>query len=611
METTTVIGTRLDYWVIIGYFILIFSFGFFFARFTKSTKDFFFGGQRFSWWLITFSCVASVVGSYSFIKYSAAGFRYGLSSTMAYTNDWIVMSFLLLGWLPIIYFNRVGSVPEYFRRRFDNRTGIVATVIILIYMIGYIGINLYTMGVALNAMLGTEIFISAVVVAIVCSIYVTVGGQTSVIMTDLAQGVILLIAGFILFGLGLNLLGGWDGFWSGLPASHKLPFAGLNEPQSFHFVGIFWQDGVANTFALYMMNQGFILRFLSLKSVKETRKTYLALILVLMPLSALAVSNAGWLGRSMVSQGLLPADVDPNQIFVLVAGKICQPGVFGFVMAALTAALMSTIDTLINAVSAITVNDIYRPFVRQGASDGHYLKVARLVTLSSAIFGIALVPVFASFNSIYVAHGAFTAAITPAMVTTIVLGAYWKRFTPAAAFWTLVAGSVMVILSIFWPVIITPLAHGVDPSGGFKYMRALYGLVISLGIAIVVTMKTRPKLQAELAGLTVGTLESAKMLFKGAPINEREGKKVDGSVIIDETVEEISIPSAMADQMKAEVGDIIYLADSRWWLGGLRSVHTPISAIHGDDESAIRLTSTLVREGSLLVKRRHTIEKII
>lgn len=419
MDTITGSGIRLDYWVIIGYFILIFSFGFFFARFTRSTKDFFFGGQRFSWWLITFSCVASVVGSYSFIKYSAAGFRYGLSSTMAYTNDWIVMSFLLLGWLPIIYFNRVGSVPEYFRRRFDQRTGIVATVIILIYMIGYIGINLYTMGVALNAMLGTEVFISAVVVAIVCSIYVTVGGQTSVIMTDLVQGVILLIAGFILFGLGLNLLGGWDGFWSGLPALHKLPFARFNEPQSFHFIGIFWQDGVANTFALYMMNQGFILRFLSLKSVKETRKTYIALILVLMPLAALAVSNAGWLGRSMVSQGLLPADVDPNQIFVLVAGKICQPGVFGFVMAALTAALMSTIDALINAVSAIAVNDIYRPFVRQGASDGHYLKIARLVSRSSAVFGIALVPVFASFNSIYVAHGAFTAAITPAMVTTI------------------------------------------------------------------------------------------------------------------------------------------------------------------------------------------------
>ncbi len=49
MDATTVIGTRLDYWVIVGYFVLIFSFGFYFARFTRTTKEFFMGGQRFSW----------------------------------------------------------------------------------------------------------------------------------------------------------------------------------------------------------------------------------------------------------------------------------------------------------------------------------------------------------------------------------------------------------------------------------------------------------------------------------------------------------------------------------------------------------------------------------
>jgi SSS family solute:Na+ symporter len=611
MDTTTVIGTRLDFWVIIGYFILIFSFGFFFARFTRSTKDFFFGGQRFSWWLITFSCVASVVGSYSFIKYSAAGFRYGMSSTMAYTNDWIVMGFLLLGWLPIIYFNRVASVPEYFRKRFDHRTGIVATAIILLYMIGYIGINLYTMGVALNAMLGTDILWSAVVVAVICAVYVTVGGQTSVIMTDLAQGVILLIAGFILFGLGLKVLGGWGEFWSGLPLLHRLPFSRFNEPHSFHFVGIFWQDGIANTFALYMMNQGFILRFLSLKSVKETRKTFLSLILILMPLAALAVSNAGWLGQSMVSHGLLPSDVDPNQIFVLVAGKICQPGVFGFVMAALTAALMSTIDTLINAVSAIAVNDIYRPYIRKKSSDRHYLKVARIVSLSSALLGIALVPVFASFNSIYVAHGAFTACVTPAMVVTIVLGTYWKRFTPSAAFWTLLGGSLLVILSIIWPVLVTPLSHGVDPLGGFKNTRALYGLAGSIVIALRVSLRTRGKTEKEMEGLVVGSLQRAKERYKGGAVNEREGKKVVGRVVVDEEVEEVSIPHAMAARLKADIGDIIYLADARLWLGGLRSAHSRISTIHQDDDPAIHLAPSLVRRGNLIVKRRHRIEKIL
>ncbi len=611
MDAASVVGTRLDYFVILLYFVLIFSFGFIFARFTRSTKDFFFGGQRFSWWLITFSCVASVVGSYSFVKYSAAGFRYGMSSSMTYLNDWIVMGFLLLGWLPILYFGRIGSVPDYFKKRFDDRTAVMATIIVLLYMVGYVGINLYTMGIALNAMLGTDIFLSAVVVAVVCAMYVTVGGQTSVIMTDLAQGIILLIGGFLLFFLGLHVLGGWEAFWSGLPLLHKLPFAKFNDPQEFHFVGIFWQDGIANTFALYMMNQGFILRFLSLKSVKEIKKTFLSLVLVLMPLAAFAVSNAGWLGRAMVSQGLLPSGVDGNQIFVQVASTVCKPGMFGFVMAALTAALMSTIDTLINAVSAVAVNDVYKPYVAPNASDAHHLRVARIVSLSAALLGIALVPVFASFKSIYVAHGSFTASITPPMVVTIVLGAYWKKFTPPAAFWTLFGGTMMVALSIAWPVLVTPFSHGVDPSGGFKYMRALYGLVASGVIAVLVSFLTKARSGREIEGLVVGTLDKAKEAYKGAPANEIEGKKVVVTLRIDEEIEELSISHQAAELLSAEQGDIVYLSDARRWLGGLRSVHAKVSAIHRDAPHEVWISPSLVKQGNLIIDRNHRIEKII
>jgi SSS family solute:Na+ symporter len=611
METTAVVGTRLDYFVILLYFVLIFSFGFIFARFTRTTKDFFFGGQRFSWWLITFSCVASVVGSYSFVKYSAAGFRYGMSSSMTYLNDWIVMGFLLLGWLPILYFGRIGSVPDYFKKRFDNRTAIMATFIVLLYMVGYIGINLYTMGIALNAMLGTDIFLSAVVVAFVCAVYVTIGGQTSVIMTDLAQGIILLIGGFLLFFLGLHVLGGWEAFWSGLPVLHRLPFAKFNEQDEFHFVGIFWQDGIANTFALYMMNQGFILRFLSLKSVKEIKKTYLSLVLVLMPLAAFAVSNAGWLGRAMVSQGVLPSSVDANQIFVRVANTVCQPGVFGFVMAALTAALMSTIDTLINAVSAVAVNDVYKPYVAPNASDKHHLRVARIVSLSAALLGIALVPVFASFKSIYVAHGSFTASITPPMVVTIVLGAYWKKFTPSAAFWTLFGGTLLVALSIVWPVLIAPFSHGVDPSGGFKYMRALYGLATSGAIALGVTMFTRVKSGKAIEGLVVGTLDKAKEKYKGAPANEVEGQKVVITLRSDKEIQELTISARVADLLLAKEGDVVYVSDARQWLGGLRSVHAHVSAIQEGDSSEIGITQELIKRGNLILNRKHRIEKII
>jgi SSS family solute:Na+ symporter len=611
MEQTAVVGTRLDFWVVIFYFVLIFGFGAIFARFTRSTKDFFFGGQRFSWWLITFSCIASVVGSYSFIKYSAAGFRYGMSSSMAYLNDWIVMSFLLLGWLPIIYFSRVGSVPDYFRKRFDERTAVMATIIVLIYMIGYIGINLYTMGVALNAMLGTDIFWSAVVVAAICAVYVTAGGQTSVIMTDLVQGIILLIAGFVLFFLGLKILGGWEGFWSGLPLLHRLPFAQFNQPKEFHFVGIFWQDGVANTFALYMMNQGFILRFLSLKSVREIKKTFLALILVLMPLATFAVSNAGWLGRAMHTHGLLPANIDPEQIFVHVAGRVCIPGLFGFVMASLTAALMSTIDTLINAISAIAVNDVYRPHIKTHASDKHFLGVARAISLTSALLGIALVPVFASFKSIYLAHGSFTASITPPMVITILLGAYWKRFTSSAAFWTLLGGTLLVALSILWPFLVTPFSHGVDAAGGFKYTRALYGLVGSLVIAVGVSFFTQKRSKVKIEGLVAGTLDKAKETYKGAPINEKEGKKAVVKIVENPHVEELSISPQVAHRLAAGVGDLVYLSDSRDWLGGLRSIHAKITALHDKDARVVLISPSLVKSGNLLIKRKHRLEKII
>jgi len=135
------IGTRIDYTVMLVYFVAVLGFGLFFGRYTKSTKDFFFGGQRFSWWLIAFSCVATVVGSYSFIKYSAAGFKYGISSTQSYLNDWFWMPILVLVWIPIIYYRKIQSVPEYLEVRFDKKTRVAATFIILLYIVGYIGIN--------------------------------------------------------------------------------------------------------------------------------------------------------------------------------------------------------------------------------------------------------------------------------------------------------------------------------------------------------------------------------------------------------------------------------------------------------------------------------------
>jgi hypothetical protein len=278
-------------------------------------------------------------------------------------------------------------------------------------------------------------------------------------------------------------------------------------------------------------------------------------------------------------------------------------------MAALTAALMSTVDTLINAVSAVTVNDIYKPYLKPKANDRHYLTVARIVSLSAALVGIALVPVFASFQSIYEAHGTFTAAVTPPMVVAIVLGAFWKRYTPKAAFWTLAGGMALVGCSLYWPALITPLGHGVDPAGGFKYMRALFGLVTSLVIAVTVTYLTRPKPLDSIQGLVVGTLNKGKEKFKGGKPNETPGKKVCGRLEVRKDVEGLSLPPAMMERLSAEQGDLVHIEDGRRWLGGIRSVHAKLGALH-NEEGVILISPALQEAGSLLPGRKHRVEKI-
>ncbi|HHS51023.1 MAG TPA: sodium:solute symporter family protein [candidate division Zixibacteria bacterium] len=455
-------GTTIDYVILILYFVFILAFGAYFARFTKSTKDFFFGGQRFSWWLIAASLVATGIGSYSFLKYAQTGFTAGMSSTMTYLNDWFMIPLFMFGWLPIIYFSRIKSIPEYFDRRFDRRTRLVATIFTLLYLLGYIGLNFYLMGLAMRSLLGIPMWFAIPVVAVISAIYVTTGGQTAVIFTDLIQGLFLYIAGAILLIYGLSHVGGLSEWWANLDVAHRLPFPGFNRPAEFEFTGIFWGEGIVGTLAFTFINQGFIMRYLAVKSVNEGRKTLTFNTLLLMPISAVVVGCIGWIAASMVTTGHINTGVNAKDIFMIVANIVTRPGIFGFVIAALTAALMSTIDTLINAVAAIGIFDVYKNYIKKEAPDKHYLRASRVVSIIATLIGLALVPAFAQSRSILQAHYAFIAMISPPMLVAIFLGVVWKRFTPKGAFWGMIIGGLLILMSIIVPDIIVPIArtHG-------------------------------------------------------------------------------------------------------------------------------------------------------
>jgi len=566
----------IDIAVVVIYFVTVVGFGLWFGKYTTSTKDFFFGGQRFAWWLIAFSGIATTVGSYSFVKYSDVGFRFGLSSTQSYLNDWFWMPILMLVWLPIIYFGRIQSVPEYFERRFGQPARHAATALILLYLIGYVGINLFTLGQLVQSLTGLPIMVGAAGTAVVVMLYMFSGGQTSVIMTDLVQGIVLLIAGLGLFFVGIIHFGGFDGFWELFPRSHKFIFSEFNSPDSFSFIGIWGQDGLANTGAFVLMNQGMIMRFLSLKSVKEARKMAIFWILVLYPVAAITVSGGGWIAASLVANGEI--ETNGKDAFVDAAAYLLQPGIFGFVLAALTAALMSTADTLVTAVSSIVLNDIYRPYVKPKAEDRHYLKVARISSTCTVFIGLALVLVFMRQDSIYSAHGMFTAAVTPPIVMAVFLGILWKKYSHAAALATMVGGSILVGLS-FVPslssTLLDPFSFNMGPDS-YKFTRSLFGLTACGTLGILFTLFTKARKEEDIVGLVNGTQMEAMRAFKGGTENRAPGKKATLVVEVDPALEgtEIAIlPQSALDTMAAQSGDMIYVNEPRWWFGGLRSAH--------------------------------------
>ena len=605
MEIT--VGTGIDRIVILIYFLLVMGFGAYFGKYSRNTSDYFFGGRRFSWWLITISIVATGIGSHSFVKYSTKAYQYGFSSTMTYMNDWFFMPLFMFGWLPIIYYTKVRSIPEYFEKRFNKTARYLATTMTLLYMIGYIAIQLLTLATALYRIYNIPLMATVIIIAIATTIYMHFGGQTSVIFTDLFQGLILLFAGLLLFVLGLQYIGegqfstGLSTFWSYLTPEEKLPLAHFNSPPNFNFVGIFWQDGIAGSIGFLFLNQGLIMRFMAAKNVNEGRKAAAFNVLLILPISAIVVSNAGWIGRAIANgmPGILPAGLQPNDVFVAVTNIVASPGVFGFIIAALCAALMSTADTLVNASSAIVVNDIYRPLMKKEQSEKKQLEVARYASIGIKVIGVLLVPFFNSFESIYEAHGWFHSTFTPPLVVAVFLGIFWKRFTTPAVIATFTVGAFLMILGQFKHELIAPFSHGIElrPGKGYSYIGALYNIFVCASVGVIVSLLTKPPSKDKVDGLTVYDVSKLKASFKGREVNDAKGE----TVIVDWEISDMgddSIRFSKNDmlKMKAKVGDLVYLCDNRKWLGGLKSIHSVYGEPH-DTDGVVMITKNQQQSG--------------
>jgi hypothetical protein len=161
----------------------------------------------------------------------------------------------------------------------------------------------------------------------------------------------------------------------------------------------------------------------------------------------------------------------------------------------------------------------------------------------------------------------------------------------------MVGGTAAIGASVVFPDLITPFAHGVPMlavedgflagKNQYKFMRAFYGLAVCTAIGLTVNAFTKGRDPEKLKGLVWGSVGDAIRHFKGKEGTETESDWVDsttGSRAADSydahtQLSQAIISRGLADQLQADVGDLIYVTDPRWWLGGLRSGHVRIEAI--------------------------------
>jgi len=157
-----------------------------------------------------------------------------------------------------------------------------------------------------------------------------------------------------------------------------------------------------------------------------------------------------------------------------------------------------------------------------------------------------------------------------------------------------------------------------DPGMGYNYMRALYGFVLCTGVAVGCSFAWPHRHPERIKGLWVGSIAEAKIRFKGGKPNDDDlGKQIRLKLISGPPLEidgadivPVLLTSADAEQMKAQGGDLIYVCDRRWWLGGLRSTHARMR-IDNSHPGAVVVPSNFIEAARLKVGEEVKVEKII
>ena len=520
----------VDLIIILLYFVLVLGLGLYLKRFTHTGEEFFMAGREMTAWIAGLSFISANLGSLEMMGYAAATYQYGIIIAHAY---WIAaipaILFLALVMLPFYYICQTHSVPGYLKLRYGEGARSLSAISFAVMTILMSGINMYSMAIIMKVILGWNIHFSIWVSSLTVALYVMAGGLLSAIFNEVLQFFLIWIGCLVIPVVGLIETGGWTGMvhriqtnFPGQDFIHMWRTTGsfTGNPMGVHWTGIVFGWGLAISFGYWTTDFLVVQRVMAAKDLRSAQlgtvigaflKMMVPFIVILPGLLALAVLPFHLVPEN---QGGLPNVHTYNEALPLMLARYCGPGLLGLGVTALVAGFMSGMAGNVTAFTTVWTYDIYKPFIRKQAADSHYVSMGRWCSLLGVFVSIGTAYLVMNFSSIIVyAQAVFVFFIVP-MFGTVILGMLWKRTTPAAGFWGLLAGIVTSFALWAWVKVDPGALRHVAFSEHAKDMaenvyRAMWSLIVNVVVTVAVSLFTKPKPEHELKGLVYGLTELA------------------------------------------------------------------------------------------------------
>jgi sodium/proline symporter len=419
---------------------------------SKSIDDFILGGRKMWTPVIALSEKGTDMSAWLLIGLPGQAFKMGLGAIWAGIGVWVGS---LFNWLVIATPLRILAgkynaltLPDYFESRFDDASHllrITSSFLIVFFFTLYVSAQVVGAGKILSSTFGFHQTYGMVIGLSIILFYTMMGGFIAESWTDFFQGIIMVIALVLMCIVGLVVTGGFGNLMShvkGIDPSAALLSAG-NTGMAL-YLGLIL-GGLAIGFG-YAGQPHIVMRYMALQDPKEVKKA----AIIAMTWTTFAFAGAILVGFLAIP--FLRGEItDPEYVTLTFAAKIFPGWLVGFVLAAATAAMMSTVDSqLLVATSAIT-EDIYRKLINPAATQKYLVRQARIFTV--VIAAIAFVLGLFAKNLVYwlvlYAWGGLAASFGPPLILSLL----WKRCTKMGVFVGMVVGAVVIVVWYNVPVL--------------------------------------------------------------------------------------------------------------------------------------------------------------